>query len=100
MNAFREQLFRALYAEDDKRSATGTVKVLGLLIAFSIVLAIIATEPVVRSSQGGLLVNLDIAVAVIFLIEYLARMWVALEEGREERDSWCLRLRDDASGDP
>ena len=77
VNALREKLFRALYAEDDKRRASLTVKVIGLLIAFSIVLAIVATEPVVRSSQGGLLVKLDIVVAVIFLIEYLARMWVA-----------------------
>ena len=77
MSSFREKLFQALYAEDDKRKATVTVQVLGLLIGFSIILAIVATEPVVRSSQGGLLINLDIAVAVIFLIEYLARMWVA-----------------------
>ena len=77
MSSFREKLFQALYGEEDKRKATVTVQVLGLLIGFSIVLAIVATEPVVRSSQGDLLVNLDIAVAVIFLIEYFSRMWVA-----------------------
>ena len=52
MSSFREKLFQALYAEDDKRKATVTVQVLGLLIGFSIILAIVATEPVVRSVKS------------------------------------------------
>ena len=91
MSTFRDTVFRSLYIEDDEGRASNVVKVIGLLIAFSIVLAIVATEPVVRSSQGGLLVNLDIAVAVVFLIEYLARLWVApLKKGarRGLRGAW------------
>ena len=46
-------------------------------MALSIGLAVVATEPVVRSSLGDLLVKLDIAIAIIFLIEYILRLWVA-----------------------
>lgn len=50
---------------------------LGLLILLSILLAIVATEPIVRAAQGGLLVKLDLAIAIIFLGEYLCRLWTA-----------------------
>ncbi|MAH58885.1 MAG: potassium transporter Kef [Synechococcus sp. ARS1019] len=77
MNSFREQVFYWLDAGDSNRKATTAIKAIGLLIAFSIFLAVAATEPVVRSSQGELLVKLDIIVAAIFSVEYVARLWVS-----------------------
>jgi len=77
VRTFREKLFHSLDTEGKQGRATVAVKGIGLLIAISIGLAIVATEPVIRSSQGDLLVKLDIAIAIIFLIEYLARLWVA-----------------------
>ncbi len=77
MITFREKVFHSLDAEDSNKKATKAVKAIGVLIVFSIGLAVLATEPVVRSSQGDLVAKLDIAVASIFFAEYLARLWVA-----------------------
>ena len=72
----REKIFRWL-GEEEKKRTTNLGKVIGLLIVFSIVLAVIATEPVARGAYGSLLKELDIAVAILFLAEYIARLWVA-----------------------
>lgn len=72
----REKLFRWL-GEEEKKSTTNLGKVIGLLIVFSVGLAVIATEPTVRSAHAILLRDLDIAVASVFLVEYLLRLWVA-----------------------
>ena len=77
VRTFREKLFHSLNSEGERGKATNAVKAIGLLIALSIGLAVVATEPVVRSSLGDLLVKLDITVAIIFLIEYILRLWVA-----------------------
>ena len=91
MRTFREKLFHSLDHKGEQVRATNAVKAIGLLIALSIGLAVLATEPVVRSSLGDLLVKLDIAIAIIFLIEYLLRLWVApLKDGarRGIRGAW------------
>ena len=91
MRTFREKLFHSLDSEGEQGRATNAVKAIGLLIALSIALAVVATEPVVRSLLGDLLVKLDIAIAIIFLIEYLLRLWVApLKDGarRGIRGAW------------
>ena len=85
MSTFREQVFYWLDAGDENKKATNVIKVIGLLIALSIGLSVIATEPVVRSSYGNMLAKIDIAVAIIFSVEYLARLWVApLRTGAKE----------------
>ena len=91
VRTFRETLFHSLNSEGEQGRATNAVKAIGLLIALSIGLAVIATEPAVRSSLGDLLVKLDIAVAIVFLIEYILRLWVApLRDGarRGIRGTW------------
>ena len=91
MRTFRKKLFHSFNSEGERGVATNAVKAIGLLIALSIGLAVVATEPVVRSSLGDLLVKLDIAVAIIFLVEYILRLWVApLREGarRGIRGAW------------
>ena len=57
--------------------STLLVKAIGLLIVFSIALAILATEPVIRGPHLDLLAKLDLVVAILFLIEYLSRLWIA-----------------------
>ena len=77
VHTLRQTLFHSLNSVDQQGRAPYAVKAIGLMIALSIVLAIIATEPVIRSSLGDYLVKLDVAVSIIFLIEYIARLWVA-----------------------
>lgn len=74
---FRRQLLCWLGEDRGEGKSTNLVIAISLLIIFSIVLAVIATEPVVRASHSNLLAKLDIAVAGIFLVEYLARLWIA-----------------------
>ena len=47
------------------------------LIVFSIVLAVIATEPAIRKNNLEILRNLDYAIAILFLVEYTIRLWIA-----------------------
>ena len=56
-----------------RRSAL-IVKAIGVLIVFSILLAILATEPVIRGPNLNLLAKLDLVVAILFLVEYLSRL--------------------------
>lgn len=72
----REKIFRWL-GEEEKNRTTNLGKAIGLVIVFSVGLAVIATEPIARDSYGSLLIKLDIAVAVLFLAEYIVRLWVA-----------------------
>ena len=91
VTTFRERVFHSLDADDINKKATNAVKAIGVLIVFSIGLAVLATEPVVRSSQEDLLGTLDIAVASIFFTEYIARLWVApLKNGARKglRGAW------------
>ena len=76
LDKFRWQIFKQLGGLGGKKK-TPLEQAIGLLILFSILLAVLATEPVVRASQGGLLVKLDLIVAIIFLAEYLCRLWTA-----------------------
>ncbi len=58
------------------------VEAIGLLITFSIVLTILATEPVIRGPQLDLLEELDLAVEILFLVDYFSRLWIApLKDG-------------------
>ncbi len=91
VTTFRERVFHSLDADDINKKATNAVKAIGVLIVFSIGLAVLATEPFLRSSQVDLLAKLDIAVASIFFTEYIARLWVApLKNGARKglRGAW------------
>ncbi|WP_413439911.1 ion transporter [Synechococcus sp. MIT S1220] len=57
--------------------STPLAKGILVLIIFSILLAIVATEPTIRRDNVDLLRNLDYAIALLFLLEYLARLWIA-----------------------
>ena len=50
---------------------------IGLGILGSIVVAVLATEPLIRERHLDLLKQLDILLALVFAIEYAARVWVA-----------------------
>ena len=69
VSTFRKRLFHSLNSEHKKGITTNVVKVIGALIVVSIILAVVATEPVVRSLYGSLLAKLDTIVAIIFLLE-------------------------------
>lgn len=75
-----------LFGDECQGGTSTTVdRFISLLIAFSIVLAVLATEPVVRADYIDLLKNLDLGIAILFLIEYLMRLWIApLKQGARQ----------------
>ena len=77
MSAIRRKIFILLGEDDPQGKSTSLGKAIGLLIIFSIILAVLATEPGIRSQHLSLFRNLDIVIAVVFSIEYLARLWTA-----------------------
>ena len=77
MKNLRNRVLILLEEKQDGRQSTLIVKVIGVLIVFSIVLAILATEPVIRGPHLDLLAKLDLIVAILFLAEYLSRLWIA-----------------------
>jgi len=62
---------------ENARRSTLIVKAIGVLIVFSILLAILAAEPVIRGPNLNFLAKLDLVVAILFLVEYLSSLWIA-----------------------
>ena len=81
----RQKVLTLLGEDDPQGKPTHLNKAIGLLIVISIVLAVLATEPDIRSQHLSLLRNLDIVIAVLFSIEYLARLWISpLKPGNDK----------------
>ncbi len=64
----------------DKLSLTN--KLIIFLIIISVLITIVATESQVTSNYGSLINNLEISLAIIFSIEYFARLWAVSEDPR------------------
>lgn len=77
MKNIRNKIFVLLGEGKSGGKSTFFVNAIGLLIVFSILLAILATEPVIRGPYLPLLARLDLVVAILFLVEYLCRLWIA-----------------------
>ena len=77
MSITRRKVLTLLGEDDPHGKQTRLNKAIGLLIIVSIVLAVLATEPGISSQHLHLLKTLDIVIAVLFVIEYLGRLWIA-----------------------
>ncbi len=93
MKNIRNRVFVLLGEGQSSRKSTFVVNAIGFLIAFSILLAILATEPVIRGPHLDLLSKLDLVVAILFLVEYLARLWIApLKDGARKGIRGALKF--------
>ena len=82
--AAQRRIFTLLGGNNPSGKPTKLNKAIGFLIIFSIVLAVLATEPAIESRHQSLIGHLDIVIGVIFLIEYLLRLWIApLKSGND-----------------
>ena len=77
MKNIRNRVHDLLGEGQSSKKTTFVVRAIGVLIVFSILLAILATEPVIRGPNLDLLAKLDLVVAILFLVEYLSRLWIA-----------------------
>jgi voltage-gated potassium channel len=53
-----------------------------VLILVAVLSAILETEPAVSSGREPMFDSFELAIGIIFLVEYLARLWVAVENPR------------------
>lgn len=77
MKNLQQAILRSLGEDCEGGRKTVLVKAIGVLIVFSICLAIISTETIIQSKYIETLETLDSVIAALFLIEYILRIWVA-----------------------
>jgi len=80
MNKLRKYFALQIYDESHGKSVFS--KVVALLIAISVILAIALTEHDYEAHWARVLVILDASVGIAFLVEYTIRIWVAPLQSR------------------
>lgn len=86
----RRRLWQALEPRARKRGLSPLNTILAVLIVASVSLAIVATEPAVLRRFGVQLAAAELALGLIFAVEYVARIWIAAEG---QSSSLSARLR-------
>ena len=80
MLEFRKTLYRQLEPKAWRRKGLSpTNHFLVYLIVIAVVVAVLDTEPVVSAGRELLLNNIEFGIGLIFLAEYVGRVWVAVE---------------------
>lgn len=83
MLELRKKAYRQLEPTAWRRKGLSPVnQFLVYLIIIAVLEAVIDTEPVVSQGREFLLDNIEFGLGLIFLVEYVARLWVAVENPR------------------
>ncbi len=92
----RESLRLRVYRELDPRARSKGLSRVNIIICIAIVLSVLIatleTEPLVVDDYGRWFLALEIGFTFFFLVEYLARVWVCVENP-QFADGWRGRLR-------
>jgi voltage-gated potassium channel len=82
-NSFRRAAYRQLEASAWPKQGLSPVNAaLVVLIVFAVAVAVIETEPLVAAGREALFGDTELALGLIFLVEYSARVWTAVENPR------------------
>jgi voltage-gated potassium channel len=92
MNDFRRRLYHALEPSVRESGLSTLNRIVVVAILLSVVFVIAESEPAVHEAHSLLFEWGEIAFGVVFLVEYVARVWVAAEDPRY-RDGLKGRLR-------
>ncbi|MBE0494765.1 MAG: ion transporter [Thiomicrospira sp.] len=76
----------------DQEGLSGINLVVVILILASLFLAIIETEPTISDGHESLFWSIEVAFIMVFGVEYLARVWVSIENP-ENSSRWRYMLR-------
>jgi voltage-gated potassium channel len=91
--SLREKAYRQLETTAwPKKGLSPVNTVLVVLILVAVVVAVIDTEPMITGGRESLLNDIEFGMGLIFLVEYLARLWIAVDNPRF-RNSRFPRLR-------
>lgn len=90
---WRRWAYQNLHTAAWRKSGISPInRLIAVLIVAAVALAIVQTEPAIATGNESLFRNLEIIFAIVFLAEYLARVWIAPEHP-EFGDGWRGRLR-------
>jgi len=91
--SLREKVYRQLETTAwPKKGLSPVNSALVVLILIAVVVAVIDTEPVITGGRESLLNDIEFGMGMIFLVEYVARLWIAVDNPRF-RNSRFPRLR-------
>ena len=86
MLEFRKKVYRQLEPTSWRRKGLSPVNhFLVYLIIIAVIEAVLDTEPVISTGRELLLNNIEFGLGLIFLVEYVARAWVAVENPRYQK---------------
>lgn len=89
----RHWAYRNLHTAAWRKTGLSPVnRIIALLIIAAVGVAILETEPEIFTGNEHIFRRLEMGFAVVFLIEYIARLWVAAENP-ELGGGWKARLR-------
>lgn len=81
----RKAVYRQLEPTAYRGGLSPTNKVLVVLIFIAVAEAVLDTEPMISKGREEVLNNMEFGIGIIFLIEYIARAWVAVDNPRYQR---------------
>jgi len=85
MRNIRQQVYRLIADDEQSKRGTWAKSIIASLIVFSLFLAVVATEPAVMKDHQEMVRKLDVAIALIFLVEFAARVWTSPLTGKFEK---------------
>lgn len=88
----RARLYAQLAPEARRSGLSPVNRLLAILILCAAVITVLGTEPTLHMQLGDAFAAGEVALASIFLVEYLARIWVA-PEASGGGGPWLKRLR-------
>jgi len=81
----RKAVYRQLEPTAWRGGLSPTNKVLVVLIFVAVAEAVLDTEPMISAGREEFLNKLEFSIGIIFLVEYIARAWIAVDNPRFEK---------------
>lgn len=75
--SLRERVYRQLYGEEGGGGLTATQRFLFATILFAVAIAVVGTEPELSQGMRTFVDGAEWVVGLVFLVEYLTRIWSA-----------------------
>jgi len=82
MSTFRRRLFHELEPSHREGGLSRLNRFIVLVILVSVVFVVVESEPAIHGSHPTLFHAVEILFGLVFLLEYVARVWVAAEDPR------------------
>lgn len=82
LNSLRKKVYKQLEPTARRKGLSPVNIALVVLILIAVVEAVLDTEPMIYQGHERLLDDIEFGIGLIFLVEYLARLWIAVDNPR------------------